>query len=53
MEELIAKISEQCDVLKAEIAKGTKSSEARARKATLELEKLGKEYRKASIAARK
>ena len=31
----------------------TKASEARVRKATIELEKLGKEYRKASIAARK
>lgn len=53
MEQLIAQISEKCDFIKAEIVKGSKASEARVRKATLELEKLGKEYRKASIAVRK
>ena len=40
-------------VLQAELAKAAernKSAAARARKATLELEKLGKEFRKQSIA---
>lgn len=53
MEELVAKIKEQIDVVLADIEKGTKASEARVRKATLELEKLGKQYRKESVAARK
>lgn len=53
MEELIAKINEQVDIIREDIAKGTKASEARVRKATLELEKLGKQYRKESIAARR
>ena len=53
MKETIAKINEVMAVLKAELAKaaeGNKSAAARARKATLELEKLGKEFRKQSIA---
>ena len=42
------------EALKADIVKeGNKAAAARARKATLQLEKLGKEYRKASIAAAK
>lgn len=51
--ETIAKISEVMAVLQAELAKaaeGNKAAAARARKATLELEKLGKEFRKQSIA---
>jgi len=53
MKETIAKINEVIAVLQAELAKaaeGNKAAAARARKATLELEKLGKEFRKQSIA---
>lgn len=49
MKETIAKINEVMAVLQAELAKaaeGNKAAAARARKATLELEKLGKEFRK-------
>ena len=52
MKETIAKINEVMAVLQAELAKaaeGNKAAAARARKATLELEKLGKEFRKQSI----
>ena len=53
MKETSAKITEVMAVLQAERAKaaeGNKAAAARARKATLELEKLGKEFRKQSIA---
>lgn len=53
MKETIAKINEVMAVLQAELSKaveGNKAAAARARKATLELEKLGKEFRKQSIA---
>lgn len=53
MKETIAKINEVMAVLQAEFAKaaeGNKAAAARARKATLELEKLGKAFRKQSIA---
>ena len=53
MKKTIAKINEVMAVLQAELAKaaeGNKAAAARARKATLELEKLGKEFRKQSIA---
>lgn len=53
MKETIAKINEVMAVLQAELAKATernKAAAARARKATLELEKLGKEFRKQFIA---
>ena len=53
MKETIAKINEVMASLQAELAKaaeGNKAAAARARKATLELEKLGKEFRKQSIA---
>lgn len=56
MKELIAKIDTAIDALKVDLAKaaeGNKAAAARARKATLELEKLGKEFRKASIAEMK
>lgn len=56
MTELIAKINEQIAALSAELAKaetGNKAAAARARKITLELEKLGKEFRKVSVAAAK
>lgn len=50
MEEIIAKINEQIDAIKADINKvGNKAAQARVRKATLVLEKLGKEYRKVSV----
>ncbi len=56
MKETIAKINEVLAVLQSELAKaneGNKAAAARARKATLELEKLGKEFRKVSIAEMK
>ena len=50
MESIIAKIKEQLDAIKADIDKvGNKAAQARVRKATLALEKLGKEYRKVSV----
>ena len=49
MKELIAKINAVVDAIKVDIVKeDNKAAQARVRKATLELEKLGKEYRKAS-----
>lgn len=56
MKETIAKMNEVIAALTADLAKaneGNKAAAARARKATLELEKLGKEFRKASIAEMK
>ena len=56
MKEIIAKIDAVVDALKIDLAKaaaGNKAAAARARKATLELEKLGKEFRKVSIAEAK
>ena len=53
MKETIAKINEDISALQADIAKtaeGNKAAAARARKSTLELEKLGKAFRKQSIA---
>ena len=53
MKETIAKINEVVAALQADLAKaaeGNKAAAARARKATLELEKLGKAFRKESIA---
>ena len=53
-QELVEKMVEVLDALKADLAKeGNKAAAARARKATLTLEKLGKEFRKASIAEAK
>ena len=50
MEAIIAKIKEQIAVIEKDIDKvDNKAAKARVRKATLELSKLGKEYRKASI----
>ena len=52
MKETIAKINEVIAALQADLAKaaeGNKAAAARARKATLELEKLGKAFRKQSI----
>lgn len=54
MKELIEKIIAQCDAIKEDIVKeNNKAAQARVRKATVELEKLGKQYRKDSIAASK
>ena len=53
MKETIAKINEVIAALQADLAKaaeGNKAAAARARKATLELEKLGNAFRKQSIA---
>ena len=48
-------MNELLDALKVDLAKaeGNKAAAARARKATLELEKIGKEFRKISIAEAK
>ena len=56
MKETIKKITAIVETLQIELAKaaeGNKAAAARARKATLELEKLGKEYRKQSVAEMK
>ena len=57
MNELIAKIKEMSDALLADAAlqaeKGNKAAGTRARKASLELEKVLKEFRKASLEASK
>lgn len=50
MEKLIAQIKEQLAAVSADIDKvENKAAKARVRKATLALEKLGKEYRKVSV----
>lgn len=57
MNELIEKINASFETLKADaelqIEKGNKAAGTRTRKASLELEKLLKEFRKASLAAAK
>lgn len=57
MKSLVAKIEEQIAVFSEnaaqQVEKGNKAAGARARKASLELEKLLKEFRKASITASK
>ena len=57
MNELIEKINTSFEVLKADAElqaeKGNKAAGTRARKASLELEKLLKEFRKASLEASK
>lgn len=57
MNELIEKISTSFEALKADaelqVEKGNKAAGTRARKASLELEKLLKEFRKASLEASK
>lgn len=55
MEEIIAKMNEQIAILSENLQKApqVKAAAARARKASLELEKLGKEFRKISVAASK
>ena len=53
MENLVNKIKESFDAFavdaNAQVEKGNKAAGARARKASLELEKLMKEFRKASL----
>ena len=50
MEKLIAQIKAQLAAISADIDKvENKAAKARVRKATLALEKLGKEYRKISV----
>lgn len=53
MKETIAKVNEVMAILQADLAKaaeGNKAAAARAHKATLKLERFGKEFRKQSIA---
>lgn len=53
MKELIEKINERMDSFKKDseafLTKGNKAAGTRARKASLEIEKLGKEFRKRSV----
>jgi hypothetical protein len=57
MKELIEKINESFEALKLDadlqVEKGNKAAGTRARKSSLELEKLLKEFRKASLEASK
>lgn len=54
MQELIAKMAETMAAIQADLNKvDNKAAQARVRKLTLDFEKLGKEYRRASIAASK
>ena len=55
MKELIAQINGMIDAFKVDLDKSesNKAAGARARKASLELEKLFKEYRKVSVAEAK
>lgn len=57
MEDLISKINAEIETFKIEsesfTEKGVKAAGARARKATLEIEKLLKEFRKVSVAESK
>ena len=49
MEEVKKGMKEAIEAILADIDKDTKAAAARVRKATLQLEKLGKEYRKISL----
>lgn len=53
MKEITEKIVALCEAILADSQKETKAAHARIRKATLEIAKLGKEYRKESIEADK
>jgi hypothetical protein len=57
MEELVNKIKAECEALTTDanlqIEKGNKAAGTRARKSSLDLEKLLKEFRKASLEASK
>lgn len=50
MKELTKKLVAAASIIVADAEKNTKAAHARIRRATLEIAKLGKEYRKASIA---
>lgn len=49
MEQLIKDMKAQIEAILADIDKPTKAAQARVRKSTLSLEKLGKQYRKESL----
>lgn len=49
MEQIIKDIKVQIEAILADIDKNTGASKARVRKCTLNLEKLGKQYRKESL----
>ena len=51
MNEILDKILVLCDQIKEDAPKDSKAARKRIRKATLELNRLGKEYRKLSIEA--
>ena len=55
MKELAVKLAELCEAVLKDVEKveGNKAAAARVRKATLEIAKVGKEFRKASVAAAK
>ncbi len=54
MQEIIDQILAKVELIKTEIVKSdNKAAQARVRKATLALEKLGKQYRRASLNAAK
>jgi len=53
MKRLIEDMKHQMGIIEQNIDKNTKASEARVRKATLAFDKLGKRYRKESIAQHK
>lgn len=53
METLVKTIEEKANEMIADMNKGSKASMLRARKASLELEKMFKQYRKESIEASK
>ena len=53
MKELEERIAALCGEIIKDVEKNTKAAHARIRKATLNLEKVAREYRKASIAADK
>lgn len=53
MDQLKLQLLEAAQVIVSDIQKDTKAASARVRKATLAVAKLGKEYRKLSIAAEK
>ena len=53
MKELETQLMDAAAVIVNDVFKGTKAAHQRVRKATLEIARIGKEYRKASIAADK
>ena len=53
MEKILKQAAELSKDANAQVEKGNKAAGTRARKASLELEKLMKEFRKASLAAAK